>query len=87
MVIIPSLNSHYALYHFCLKFIIAEGQEFNNQLFTKNEGEILELLSSIFLNDQKNLVVEFSHNEKAWKENEGEGKMVNYNYAFDINQK
>ena len=71
---------------FGFKFKKAEGQEFNPKLFGPSEIGILELVCSTFSKMNTNQVIEFSHNEKAWIENENERKLIDYNYAFDIEQ-
>ena len=71
---------------FGFQFKKAMNQEFNYEIFTQQEIDILELVSSNFSEMKTNQVIEFSHNEKAWIENESERKLIDYNYAFDIEQ-
>ena len=71
---------------FGYRFDKAENKEFNPDVFSNKELEILDLVCSKFSDMNTNDVIEFSHKEKAWLENEGERKLIDYNYAFDIVQ-
>lgn len=71
---------------FGFQFKKAESKEFNPQIFSQSEIDILEIVCSNFSAMNTNQVIEFSHNEKAWIENESERKLIDYNYAFDIEQ-
>ena len=68
------------------RFHKMNSEEFNSEIFTEKEISILDLVSSNFSGMNTKQVIDFSHNEKAWIENEGESKLINYNYAFDIDQ-
>jgi len=61
-------------------------QEFDSDVFTDQEIEILELVCAKFSDMNTNQVIKFSHNEKGWIENESDRKLIDYNYAFDIVQ-
>lgn len=71
---------------FGYKFKMAEHQEFNAAIFDESELQILGLVCSTFQNMSTNEVIEFSHQEKGWLENEEERKLIDYKYAFDISQ-
>lgn len=71
---------------FGYRFNKAENREFNPDVFSNDELEILNLVCSKFSDMNTNDVIEFSHKEKAWLDNEGERKLIDYNYAFDIIQ-
>jgi uncharacterized phage-associated protein len=58
---------------------------FNKELFTENELQILELVAERFKNTSTNEIIEISHKEKAWIENNAERKLINYNYSFMLN--
>jgi len=71
---------------FGYKFEKAPKQEFNPTLFSPEELRILELVMSTFKSMNTNQVIEFSHKETAWLENEKARNLIDYNYAFDIKQ-
>ena len=58
---------------------------FDGDLFTGNELQILELVAERFKNTSTNEIIEISHKEKAWIENNSERKLIDYNYSFDLN--
>lgn len=57
---------------------------FNMELFTDNEMQVLELVADRFKNTSTNQIIEISHNEKAWRDNIVEKKLLDYNYSFDL---
>jgi len=71
---------------FGYRFNKAADKQFNTDVFTNEEIEILDLVCSNFSEMDTSEVIEFSHKEKAWLENEGERRLIDYNYAFDITQ-
>ena len=83
---IDILNVPFSETIFGYQFYKAENQEFNDKIFKKQEVEILELVGSKFSKMKTNEVIEFSHNERAWIENQSDRKLIDYNYAFDIVQ-
>jgi uncharacterized phage-associated protein len=60
-------------------------REFNSELFTENELQILENIAERFKNTSTNEIIEISHKEKAWQENKDEKKIIDYKYSFDLN--
>jgi len=71
---------------FGFQFSKAKNIEFNSEIFSQLELDILEKVSSKFSSMNTNQVIEFSHNEKAWIENQSEKKLIDYRYAFAIDQ-
>lgn len=71
---------------FGYRFNKAAEKQFNPDIFTNEEIEILDLVCSNFSKMNTSEVIEFSHREKAWLDNEGERRLIDYNYAFDITQ-
>ena len=71
---------------FGFRFNKAPEKQFNADVFSDEEIEILDLVCSNFSKMNTSDVIKFSHKEKAWLENEGERKLIDYNYAFDITQ-
>jgi len=58
---------------------------FNKKLFTENELQILESVAERFKNTTTNEIIEISHKEKAWIDNNAERKLIDYNYSFELN--
>jgi Predicted transcriptional regulator len=71
---------------FGYRFNKTENKEFNAEIFSSEEIEILNLVCSKFSGMTTNDVIKFSHQEKAWLENNEERKLIDYTYAFDIVQ-
>ncbi|MGB3947832.1 MAG: type II toxin-antitoxin system antitoxin SocA domain-containing protein [Bacteroidia bacterium] len=59
---------------------------FNNTLFDENELNVLKDVVAKFKGIKTNKVIEISHKEKAWKENEKGHKLINYKYAFELTE-
>ena len=68
------------------KFKELENAPFNESLFDAYELQILEQVSAKFSNMNTPEVIDFSHNEKAWIDNEKERNIIDYKYAFEIDQ-
>lgn len=61
-------------------------EKFNKDLFTKNELETMQNVLDVFKYKKTNEIVDLSHEEKAWIENEKEKRLISYqDYAFDLN--
>lgn len=58
---------------------------FNKDLFTESELQILESVAERFKNTSTNEIIDISHKEKAWIENNSERKLIDYSYSFDLN--
>lgn len=58
---------------------------FNAEIFAENELQILDNIAERFKNTTTNEIIEISHREKAWQENKGEKKIIDYKYSFDLN--
>lgn len=57
---------------------------FNPDLFTKSELQILEYVAERFKDTATNEIIEISHREKAWQENKGDRRIIDYKYSFDL---
>ncbi len=57
----------------------------NNKVFDEKELEIINRVKEFFKNFNTKKIVEFSHEEKAFKETEM-FKLIDYSYAFDIDR-
>jgi len=71
---------------FGYRFEQLDHSPFNNSMFTELELKVLEYVCTTFSNMETNEVIDFSHKEKAWIDNEKERNLIDYNYAFEINQ-
>ncbi len=68
------------------KFKAREDRPFNPKLFTETELSVLEKVSKAFKQSSTNDIIELSHLEDAWKENEKDRNVISYKYAFDLRQ-
>lgn len=57
---------------------------FNKELFSDSELEILDLVRERFKKTKPFEIVEISHREKAWIDNEKSRSFISYNYALDL---
>jgi len=64
------------------RFEKLKGVEFNPELFDSEEIEILEKVCAQFLDMKTNEVIDYSHEEIGWKENEKDRNLIDYKYAF-----
>jgi uncharacterized phage-associated protein len=62
-----------------------QNKRFNKELFTEDELHILDLVAERFKNTSTNEIIEISHKEKAWIENNTERNLIDYNYSFELN--
>jgi DNA-binding transcriptional regulator YiaG/uncharacterized phage-associated protein len=60
-------------------------RDLNPELFTEKEISVLESVVERFRNTSTNEIIEISHKEKAWIENQTERKIIDYLYSFDLN--
>lgn len=57
---------------------------FNKELFSDDELEVLDMVRDRFKKTKPFEIVEISHQEKAWIENEKSRSFISYNYALDL---
>lgn len=62
------------------------GKRFNKALFNNIELQIMESVAERFKEKSTNEIIEISHKEKAWIENNEEKKLIDYNYSFELNE-
>jgi DNA-binding transcriptional regulator YiaG/uncharacterized phage-associated protein len=62
------------------------GRPFNAGLFTDDEMNTLKKVGSAFEKTSATEIVELSHMENAWKENEKGKRAIRYDYAFELTQ-
>lgn len=68
------------------QFKARKDRPFNTDLFSENELNVLEKVATVFKSTSTNDIIELSHLEEAWKNNEKEKSVISYEYAFDLNQ-
>jgi hypothetical protein len=59
-------------------------RKFNPGLFSEIELKELEEVAARFKNTSTSEIIEISHREKAWIENEKGRQIIDYNYSFDL---
>ena len=65
--------------------IINGNEVYNEKIFTDTEKEVLNSIIKQFRSVSSKDIVELSHQYKAWKDNQEQRKLINYQqYAFDI---
>ena len=67
------------------QFLPVNNRKFKPELFTEKELNVLDAIIERFRNTTTNEIIEISHKEKAWIENEAERKIIDYNYSFELN--
>lgn len=68
------------------KFMPIAEKKFNESLFNEMELIVLKEIAEKFKDKNTSEIVEMSHIEKAWIENEKDKKIISYKYAFDLSQ-
>ncbi len=56
----------------------------NKELFSDDERDILNQVANRFKNTSTQEIIEITHKEKAWMENNEGRKMIDYSYSFDL---
>lgn len=65
-------------------FYKSSEKDFNPELFSSEEIESLNTIVSTFRGCNATQIMEKSHEEKAWLENEKNKSLIDYNYAFGL---
>ena len=60
------------------------GRMFQPDLFTESEREVLNQVVAMFKDKSTKQMVELSHLEEAWKDNEQHKRVIQYEYAFEL---
>lgn len=68
------------------QFIARTDRPFNSSLFSDLELDVLKKIVTTFKTTSTNDIIELSHLEKAWKENEQTKNVISYEYAFELKQ-
>lgn len=70
-------GQYYEVYHTNINY---DGEQ-----FTAHEMEVLNTITTLFKNKKTDQIVELSHEERAWINNEQDRSLINYQqYAFDL---
>lgn len=65
-------------------FYKSEHRDFNSELFSPEELDSLNFVSKTFAKCSATQIMEKSHEEKAWLENQKSKNLIDYNYAFKL---
>jgi uncharacterized phage-associated protein/DNA-binding transcriptional regulator YiaG len=65
-------------------FYKSKNKDFNSELFSSEEMESLNTIISIFRGCNATQIMERSHEEKAWLDNEESKGLIDYNYSFEL---
>ena len=68
------------------QFKSRKDRPFNAELFSETELDVLNKVATAFKSTSTNDIIELSHLENAWKENEKGKSTISYEYAFELNQ-
>lgn len=68
------------------QFVARADRPFNASLFSEQELTVLQKVATTFEKTSTNEIIELSHLEKAWKENEQTKNVISYEYAFELKQ-
>lgn len=66
------------------QFLSVPNRAFNVDLFTDNELEMLKTVAQMFSDTDTKRIIELSHQEKAWVENQNNKNFIDYKYSFDF---
>ncbi|MCE7057356.1 DUF4065 domain-containing protein [Algoriphagus sp. AGSA1] len=66
------------------KLVGREDRPFNSTLFSKSEISLLEKVANTFMNTTPSEIVEISHKEVGWIENEAVRNFIPYDYALEL---
>ena len=68
------------------QFKARKDRKFNPDLFTKKELDVLDEVVKVFGKCNTSEIINLSHKENAWKENNQNNDIISYQYAFDLTQ-
>ncbi|MBU3677891.1 MAG: DUF4065 domain-containing protein, partial [Chitinophagaceae bacterium] len=66
------------------QFKVKDGRTFQSNLFSQEEQAVLHEVAHRFSNTGTNDIVNFSHLETAWLNNEEHQSLISYQYAFEL---
>jgi len=59
-------------------------RKFNANLFTEKELSVLATITEKFRATSTSDIIEISHKEKAWLDNQASGNLIDYTYSFEL---
>ncbi len=59
-------------------------RQFNKELFSELELNVMNAVANRFKNTTTSEIIEISHQEKAWIDNQAEHKLIDYNLGFEL---
>jgi uncharacterized phage-associated protein len=68
------------------QFKSKSNRPFNSSLFSEYELQVLDRVAEEFKDTSTSEIVEKSHLENGWKENEKKKDLISYNFAFELTQ-
>lgn len=83
---IDIFNIEFSNGYFGEQFKAKTDRPFKADIFKKEELDVLQKVATTFKNTSTNDIIEFSHLEEAWKQNESGKRFISYQYAFDLKQ-
>ena len=66
------------------QFMANTTNKFSAKLFSERELGVLNRIADHFLDTNTQNIIELSHQEKGWYENEKERKLIDYSYGFEL---
>lgn len=66
------------------QFFANPDRKFESSKFTQTELQVLYDVSDAFKNLSTQNIIDISHSETAWIQNEAERKLINYQFAFEL---
>lgn len=63
-----------------------KNRKFDKSIFTEQELKVLEAIAGRFNTTTTREIIDISHQEKAWIDNQAERKIIDYNYSFELKQ-
>ncbi|HKK09306.1 MAG TPA: Panacea domain-containing protein, partial [Bacteroidales bacterium] len=66
------------------QFLSDANHPFNEELFSEQELDSLQQIARHFRNTTTKQIIELSHQEKGWKENQSVNNLIDYKYGFDL---
>lgn len=66
------------------QFHAVSDNPFKEEPFSEQELIILKKVADYFREVSTSQIIDYSHKEKAWKENENGNKLIDYKYSFDL---
>lgn len=66
------------------QFKARKERPFNSELFSETELSVLNKVVDLFKESSTSEIIETSHLEEAWKQNEKDKNVISYTYAFDL---